>query len=359
MTETANAAPIQAKEVAANENDHLFSQKLEQIQRVLPLSTAAERTRFLIDRKGDTAAAIAKLGNYLEWRRQYCDDNMKHLDSWAYATHLAIRAGKHGKTKHNMSVMSSTLKLPCITFQHVQSTSNNENGDDNITETKYLHHLPARIDPKLADTSVYALALAIYLDHVLDRHSTEKVTLVIDVRPNHGWANIKAHKLLPFIQSTVRNLCDLYPTRLNRCIIYPVPSVAKALWKAVKPFVGKDTVKKVCLVTGPAGKNDKIPKNLSEHLDHYLISKFEQRRNEGRLSVGHLRTTAINSLQGCSEPLPSGLAFMQSHKSSPTLAFLGRVVGYICFLAIFYSSSSWFLASYCAITACMLASFLL
>lgn len=287
MTETTNAtATTQAREEVVNNNDHIFSQKLEQIQKVLPLSTAAERKRFLIDRKGDTAAAVAKLGNYLEWRRQYCDDNMKHLDSWAYATHLAInRAGKHGKIKENMS-MSSTLELPCITFQHVQSTSNNENGDNNIAETKYLHHLPARIDPKLADTSVYALALAIYLDHVLDRHSTEKVTLVIDVRPNHGWANIKAHKLLPFIQSTVRNLCDLYPTRLNRCIIYPVPSVAKALWKAVKPFVGRDTVKKVCLVTGPAGKNDKIPKKLNEHLDHDLISKFEQRRNEGRRPVG-------------------------------------------------------------------------
>ena len=288
MTETANAATIQE---AANENDHIFSQKLEQIQKVLPLSTAAERTRFLIDRKGDTAAAIAKLGNYLEWRRQYCDDNMKHLDSWAYATHLAIRASKHGKTKHNMS-MGSTLELPCNTFQHVQSTPNNENGDKNITETKYLHHLPARIDPKLADTSVYALALAIYLDHVLDRHSTEKVTLVIDVRPNHGWANIKAHKLLPFIQSTVRNLCDLYPTRLNRCIIYPVPSVCKALWKAVKPFVGRETVKKVCLVTGPAGKNDKIPKKLNEHLDHDLISKFEQRRNEGRRPAGRSSVTS-------------------------------------------------------------------
>ena len=289
MTETANAATIQAKEEVANENDHLFSQKLEQIEKVLPLSTAAERTRFLIDRKGDTAAAIAKLGNYLEWRRQYCDDNMKHLDSWAYATHLA---SKHGKTKHNMSVSSTLEQLPCITFQHVQFTSNNENGDNSITETKYLHHLPARIDPKLADTSVYALALAIYLDHVLDRHSTEKVTLVIDVRPNHGWANIKAHKLLPFIQSTVRNLCDLYPTRLNRCIIYPVPSVAKALWKAVKPFVGRETVKKVCLSTGPAGKNDKIPKKLNEHLDHDLISKFEQRRNEGRRPAGRSSVTS-------------------------------------------------------------------
>jgi hypothetical protein len=78
----------------------------------------------------------------------------------------------------------------------------------------------------------------------------------------------------------------------------------------------------------------------------------------GVMSVGHLRATAISSFNDCSD-LPSGLAFMQSHKSSPVLAFLGRVVGYVCFLVIFQASSSWFLAAYCAITASILASFLL
>ena len=78
----------------------------------------------------------------------------------------------------------------------------------------------------------------------------------------------------------------------------------------------------------------------------------------GVMSVDHLRATAISSLNNSSD-LPSGLAFMQSHKSSPVLAFLGRVVGHVCFLAIYLGSGTWFLAAYCAITACILASFLL
>ncbi|KAL7524705.1 hypothetical protein ACHAXR_000680, partial [Thalassiosira sp. AJA248-18] len=152
-------------------------------------------------------------------------------------------------------------------LEHTQSTSKNNISDNAITKEKYLQHFPARIDIKLADTSVYARALAIYLDHALDRDSTEKITLVIDVRSGHGWANIKAIHLLPFIQSTVRLLCDLHPLRLEQCIIFPVPAVANVIWKAVKPFLGRETAKKVCLVSGPAGRNDKVPKKLSEYLD--------------------------------------------------------------------------------------------
>ncbi|KAL7492408.1 hypothetical protein ACHAWT_001895 [Skeletonema menzelii] len=78
----------------------------------------------------------------------------------------------------------------------------------------------------------------------------------------------------------------------------------------------------------------------------------------GVMSVDYLRATAISSSNDCSD-LPSGLTFMQSHKSSPVLVFLGRVVGYVCFLAIYLGSGMWFLAAYCAITACILTSFLL
>jgi len=78
----------------------------------------------------------------------------------------------------------------------------------------------------------------------------------------------------------------------------------------------------------------------------------------GVMAVDHLRATAISSSTDCSD-LPSGLAFMQSHKSSPVLIFLGRLVGYVCFLAIYLGSGTWFIATYCAITACILTSFLL
>lgn len=242
------------------------------LYQALPESTQSERYRFLIDRNGNTKLAITKLGNYLEWRhRHHCDDDSScHFDSsWTYATQLALRADENLNPSiddHNRTDVTS-MKLPCtlITFEH--------------KDKKYLLHLPARIDTQLASTSVYALALAIYIDHVLDRSSMEKITLVIDVRAGQGWANISAINLIPFIQSTVRLLCDLHPTRLERCIIYPVPIIANIIWKAVKPFVGKETVQKICLVSGlGAGMNDKVPEKVNKYLDCELLTRFETTR---------------------------------------------------------------------------------
>jgi hypothetical protein len=244
------------------------------IYQALPESTQAERCRFLVDRNGDTKLAIIKLGNYLDWRhRHHCDDGICcHFDSsWTYATQLALRADEELKPsnvdKYKNRMDNTSMKLPCtlFTFEH--------------DEKKYLLHLPARIDAQLASTSVYALALAIYIDHVLDRSSMEKIILVIDVRAGLGWANISAINLIPFIQSTVRLLCDLHPTRLDRCIIFPVPVVANIIWKAVKPFVGKETVQKICLVSGPgAGMNDKVPEKVNKYLDCELLKRFENTR---------------------------------------------------------------------------------
>ncbi len=260
-----------------NESD---SKKLMYIRQALPNSTNAERQRFLRDHKGNTKAAINKLRNYLEWRKKHRNDdlNLDHLDSWSYATQMAIRNSskeKDGEAK----VVDGAFALPCPLFtqDHTQS-SINDKGEITIIQRKYCQLLPARIDTKLADASTYALAIALCLDRALDRHSTEKVSLVIDVRPGQGWANISAIQLLPFMQSTSRLLCDLFPLQLDSCIVSPVPQMARFILKAVKPFVGTDTIEKVCMVTGPAGKNDKVPKELEKHMDGGLIQEFEERR---------------------------------------------------------------------------------
>lgn len=261
------------KQNAADDTPELMEMHL-----ALPDSTDAERRRFLSDRNGDTRAAISKLRSYLEWRKGHCNHELADLDPWSYATRLAIEstASKEGGKNSNKRADGS-IKLPCTVFmlEHEQSAASATIPGN---QKRYLQHFPARIDPRLATTTVYALAIAIYLDHVLDRDSTEKVTLIIDVRSGHGWANIKAINLLPFIQSTVRLLCDLHPARLERCIVFPVPKVADVIWKAVKPFLEKATAGRVLLVSGPAGRNDKVPKKMSEHLDEELILKLESRR---------------------------------------------------------------------------------
>jgi len=257
------------------------SKELSDVHQALPESTHAERWRFLADRNGDSKSAIEKLRNYLDWRSRHCDDDVTHLDPWTYATRMALQAGNNGDSKTKSAHKAdTTTKLPCTLFmlEHEQSAVSGNSNDTSVVKKKYLQHLPARIDTKLANTSVYALALAIYIDCALDRASTEKVTLVIDVRSGYGWANIKAFHLLPFIQSTVRLLCDLHPLRLERCVIFPVPTVANFLWKAVKPFLGKDTVEKVCLVSGSAGTNDGVPEKMNIYLDNDLMKKFEEKR---------------------------------------------------------------------------------
>mmetsp|Transcript_17693 Transcript_17693/g.27681 ORF Transcript_17693/g.27681 Transcript_17693/m.27681 type:complete len:292 (+) Transcript_17693:44-919(+) len=257
----------------------LNSTKLSNIHQAVPGSTHAEGQRFLTDRKGDTAAAVNKLRSYLGWRKHYCDDGLAaHLDSWSYATQLAIRASTNGNGGDAQDV-DDTLKLPCPVYVHEHTqTSKDNKGGNIITKKNYIQFFPARIDTRLADTPTYALALALYIDHVLDRNSTGRVTLLIDVRKGHGWANINAFQLLPFIQSTSRLLCDLFPLRLDSCLIFPVPKLANVIWKKVQLFVGTDTRKKVCLVTGPAGKNNKVPKKLSDYLEEGLITELEERR---------------------------------------------------------------------------------
>lgn len=248
-------------------NDATECKKLRAMREALPVSTHAERQRFLATRHGNVKKANEKLSHYLEWRKCNCDDSSyddNDINPWEHASQMAI-----SKTSSNKTAVK--IELPCILFMDELK------GNSNVKH-RYIQHLPARIDTQVADASTYALALALFLDHVVDRNSTEKITIVIDVRSGHGWANIKAYSLLPFIQSTIKLLSDLHPERLERCIIFPIPKIANVLWKAVKPALGKDTCNKVCLVSGPAGRNDVIPDKLADFLDEELINRFEERR---------------------------------------------------------------------------------
>lgn len=248
---------------------------LKYIETAVPESTYAERQRFLVDCGGNHNAAIEKLVKYMKWRNDYCDDALRDkLDSWTYATQMLQKSiVKHSLqncdgTTHTSSSSSSKIKLPCIVYVHENFQS----------MTRYVQHLPARIDTKIAKPSTYALALAIFLEHLFDRNSIEKITLVIDVRAGQGWANILAIHLIPFMQMSCKLLCDLHPERLESCILFPMPKVTNVIWKAVKPFLHKDTRKKVVLVNGPAGIDDPVPKKLRQIVDEEIIRQLEDKR---------------------------------------------------------------------------------
>lgn len=238
---------------------------IQLIETAVPQSTQAERQRFSVGCNGNETAAIEKLRKYIKWRSEHCDDALREeLDSWTYATQMLQKCCAKNSSPTNQSLSS----LPCIVYVHEETQS----------MTRYVQHLPGRIDTTLAKPSTYALALAIYLDHIFDRASDERITLVIDVRAGQGWANILAIHLIPFMQMSCRLLSDLHPERLETCILFPMPKVANVIWIAVKPFLRKDTRKKVVLVNGPAGVDDPVPEKMSQLIDGDMITQLEEKR---------------------------------------------------------------------------------
>ncbi len=238
---------------------------IQLMETAVPQSTQAERQRFSGGCNGNQSAAIEKLRKYMKWRNEYCDDALREeLDSWTYATQMLQKCSAKNCSPTNLSLSS----LPCIVYVHEETQS----------MKRYVQHLPGRIDTTLAKPSTYALVLAIYLEHLFDRASDERITLVIDVRAGQGWANILAIHLIPFIQMSCRLLSDLHPERLDTCILFPMPIVANVIWKAVKPFLRRDTKKKVVLVNGTAGVDDPVPKKMSQLMNEDMINQLEEKR---------------------------------------------------------------------------------
>lgn len=207
-----------------------------------PTTTVEERTRFLRARKGDVQAASAMLKHYLDWRAQFDDDksqeqtlgtnvsNMSEEDPiWRKACILA--------SSISPSPLSSSDPIPpCIVFFTEKDGSLNDApvAFRTLTGKRVLQHIPARIDLSAADAEVYATALALYIELLVPHDSMEKICVVIDARPGNGWGNIPAPLLVPFIKHAARLLNDLHPERLDSCILFPVPVVAKYLWNVVR-----------------------------------------------------------------------------------------------------------------------------
>ena len=255
-----------AEENHGNMTESPVAAALARIEQVLPESTPAERERFLQGQSGNASAAVTKLDAYLRWRQEHCEDgglarSKDGEDSWAYATRRAL------------SSSGGAGPLPGVVFLHNHESTKHESN-------RFLMHIPARIVTQIADTSVYALALAIFIDDNFDRSKSDRMTLLIDTRSGDGFANPKAYNLLSFIQSTATLLQDLHPGRLEQCIVYPVPTIAGTLFNAIKPFLGKEASTRIHLVSGPSGRKDKVPKAMKSYLDDGLIDELEDHRQQ-------------------------------------------------------------------------------
>lgn len=250
-------------------NDQCLAQRV-------PESTPEERTRFLVAKNGNVSVAAKYLIGYLEWRTAHDVDSEKcvsdsednDLNDWNRACAVAMKACN--------SIQE--VALPRVIRIYQRSDWNNITDVDGF---RVFHILPGLIDNNLVSLETYALAIALYIDIKLDRRSMERVTVIVDVRGGLGWRNLNARQLLPFIKHTSRLLLTMFPERLARAIVYPVPPTFSWIWKIIRRCIDPKTREKICLLTGPATIISPPPNaSMAQYLDHDVIALLESRRVE-------------------------------------------------------------------------------
>jgi CRAL/TRIO domain len=246
-----------------------------------PESTLAERHRFLVARNGDEAKALENLIKYLTWRKTYQaliqEQEQRHYNlqtkesdafDWIVASQAALQA--------NNDPALGWKWLPRIVRTHV--TPNGQEAVDRHG-CRILHIMPAMIDDHICSLSVYSLALALYLDRKVQREAAEKITLLVDLRPGEGWRNISAVRLIPFIKDIASLLLTMFPERLEKTILFPLPFALTWVFSAVKVVIDPVTAEKIHVLSGAANVKSPLPfDQLKQHVSSEVALICENER---------------------------------------------------------------------------------
>jgi hypothetical protein len=260
-----------ASEVNQPLNDPLWDVKV-------PSATPQERQRFYIGTKGDLRSAIHNLQQYLEWKTKHKTleweirssvtlTGNQDIDDWRIA--VAVAAKSRGETV-------DVVQVPQMGTTHTM-----KNGEPMRDQegNRIIHIIPGRMDDRLISLRTYALASALYMDRKMDPNSLECMTVLIDVRGGLGWRNPNGAQLLPFIQSTSSLLLSLFPERLAKCYVYPMPPSFEWVWKLVHRCLDPMTAEKIGVLTGPATIHSPPPIEAMEaYLDAEVIERLEAYR---------------------------------------------------------------------------------
>jgi hypothetical protein len=244
----------------------------------VPDSTRAERIRFLKARDGDEKAALVNLLEYISWRERH--ENIqrgqeqrlsKHkegdsdLYDWLVASETAMQANNE----------ESYGKQPLPRVLRMLKTGSQDDAVD-LDGKRIIHVLPGQIDDSLCTLPTYALAIALYLDRKANRKDTEKITVLMDLRPGYGWRNLSAITIIPFIKDVVGLVLTIFPERLHKSILYPLPFALSWVFKAVKLVIDPETANKIFVLSGSAGFESPFPLDqMTEHVEKQVALHSE------------------------------------------------------------------------------------
>ena len=270
-----------------------------------PESTSAERHRFLVARNGNEPQALKNLQKCLQWRQAHAaiqceqeqryrhirdDDGDQDLYDWIVASQTALRMNHppqqqqqaNGNDNANYA-KNNNANLGWQFLPRVAKTLVLPNGCDacDVDGHRIIHLTPALMDDHICSLHTYALAIALYLDRKVDRSSMEKITLTLDLRPGEGWRNIPGVRLIPFIKDIVKLLLAIFPERLHKSVIYPLPFALSWIFSAIKTVIDPETAKKLYILSGSAGMVSPLPVDqMAKHVSRDIAMVCEKERLE-------------------------------------------------------------------------------
>jgi hypothetical protein len=277
---------------------------VQKLEKHCPLATHAERVRFLNAKGGKYKLALEQLTNYLEWRETHdldrigrvpnglssptlssddsfhscasSDGTLDQID-WKFASDKALTYEMEGNGNDNFH--STPIVLPQLA--RIVTVPGSDEHLCDLEGNRILHLLPAQMDPNVASAETFQLCIAYYLERKLGRDSMEKVSVVIDVRGGHGWANPKPKQLVPFIKSVSSCMEKNFPERLSKSVLFPMPRAAAVLWAMIKRFLDPNTAAKIAVIAGNAGTDAPPPyKKMEVHIERDTIELMEATRVE-------------------------------------------------------------------------------
>lgn len=226
-------------------------------------STLSERQRFLVACKGIVRATTNRLDQYLQWNNEHVEAKAvnkikmkptrdRDYDLWVESCLTAMK----------ISGEVENIVLPRIirrlhrddkcrgVFRNAESGNDIKPDFRDREGYRIFCFRPALMDTKLAKSSTYTLAVAIYLDRSCNREKPEKITVCVDVRAGRGWPNTHVLRLIPFMKHSMKLLLPLFPERLHRALVYPVPYAFFYIWRMISKCMDPLTVERVCVLEG-------------------------------------------------------------------------------------------------------------
>ena len=117
------------------------------------------------------------------------------------------------------------------------------------------------------DVDAYVAFVCRKLDGVVSSDDARRLLVLVDCRPQEGWRNPAVYGHVPLIRALSNVVPDMYPERLARVVVYPLPSWATFVLGSITALLSEATAQKIVFLAGDDALGAPCPAELRDYVD--------------------------------------------------------------------------------------------